>query len=72
MDQPSFHVFKTVRLLADAFDLADFEEAAIVRVLFHIREGANLGFERLVVLPLDLQFGLEFLDQQVQVSNLDA
>jgi hypothetical protein len=26
----------------------------------------------LVVLALDLQFGLEFFDEQVQVGNLDA
>jgi hypothetical protein len=42
------------------------------RRLLDVGKGANLRFERLIVLALDLQFGLEFLDQQVQVRNLDA
>ena len=31
--------------------------------LFHVGEGADLRFQSLIVLALDLQFGLEFLDE---------
>jgi hypothetical protein len=48
------------------------EGAAIVRASFHVSEGANLGFERLVVLAFDLQFGLQLLDQQIEVRDFDA
>src|SRR6184192_68180 len=37
--------------------------------LFDLGKGTDLGLERLVVLPLDLQLGLEFLDQQFQARN---
>jgi len=40
--------------------------------LAHFRECANLGFQSLVVLALDLQFRLELLHEQVQMSDLDA
>lgn len=40
--------------------------------LFHVRKRANLSFERLVVLAFDLQFGLQFLDEQIEMSDLDA
>ena len=40
--------------------------------LFHVGEGANLCFQSLIVLALDLQLGLEFLDEQVEMRNFDA
>lgn len=40
--------------------------------LFHVGEGANLCFESLIVLALNLQFGLKFFDEKVQMRNLDA
>jgi len=38
--------------------------------LVNLRERAHVQFERLIVLAFDLQFGLQFLDQQLQVGNL--
>ncbi len=40
--------------------------------LAYFRECANLRFQGLVVLPLDLKFGLKFLHKQVQMGNLDT
>jgi hypothetical protein len=39
------------------------------RGLFDAGECADLGFEGLVVLALDLEFGLEFLDEQVEARD---
>src|SRR5258708_16628123 len=38
----------------------------------HFREGANLCFQSLVVLPFDLKFRLQLFDQQIQMGNLHA
>ena len=46
-------------------------DAAFAR-LANFRERTNLRFQSLVVLPLDLQFRLELLHEQIQVSDLDA
>lgn len=40
--------------------------------LFYVGEGADLGLESLIVLAFDLQFRLEFLDEQVQMRNFNA
>jgi len=37
-----------------------------------LRQGADVQFESLVVLALDLQLGLEFLDQKFQMRNFRA
>lgn len=40
--------------------------------LFEFSESLDLGFQRLVVLALDLKFGLEFFDKQLQSGNFHA
>ena len=40
--------------------------------LTYLCECANLRFESLVVLPLDLKFRLELLDKQVQMGDFHA
>lgn len=40
--------------------------------LFDSAEGLDLGFQRLVVLALDLKFGLEFLHEELQTRNFYA
>ena len=47
------------------------QEAAFAQ-LAHFRERANLCFQSLVVLPLDLKLRLQLLHEQVQMGNLDA
>jgi hypothetical protein len=42
------------------------------RPLTHFGKCADLSFQSLIVLPLDLKFGLQLFDQQVQVRNLHA
>ena len=42
------------------------------RQLTHFGKCADLSFQSLIVLPLDLKFGLQLFDQQVQVGNLHA
>jgi hypothetical protein len=36
------------------------------------REGADLGFEGLIILPLDLKLGLEFFDEEIEASDFHA
>ncbi len=40
--------------------------------LFRVGEGVNLEFEGLVVLALDLELSLEFLDQQLEARDVGA
>ncbi len=40
--------------------------------LFRVGEGFDLGFEGLVVLALDLQFGLELFHQEFEARDFDA
>jgi hypothetical protein len=35
-------------------------------------EGVNLSFQGLIVLTLDLEFGLQFLDEQFQAGDFAA
>ena len=39
------------------------------RLLIDLGEGADVEFEGLVILALDLEFGLELLDQEFEVRN---
>ena len=41
-------------------------------MLLGIGESADLGFQGLVVLALDLEFGLEFFNEKIEVSDLHA
>ena len=41
-------------------------------VLFDLGQGTHVQFQRLIVLAFDLELGLEFLDQQLEMSNLRA
>lgn len=50
-------------------------KAALVQnrnLLIHLGEGADVEFEGLVVLALDLQFGLQFLDEQFEARDFRA
>lgn len=40
--------------------------------LFGVCQRADLQFQRLIVLLLDLQFGLQFLDEQFEVRDFRA
>ena len=40
--------------------------------LFGVCEGVQLCFQRLIVLPLDLEFGLKLLHLKVKTGNLGA
>lgn len=40
--------------------------------LFDLGEGLDLRFQSLVVLALDLKFGLEFFDEQLQSCDFNA
>jgi hypothetical protein len=37
--------------------------------LIHARQRLDLEFERLCVLPLDLHFGLQFLDEKIEPGD---
>jgi hypothetical protein len=39
---------------------------------FQVRQGFDLKFQRLIVLPLDLQLGLQFLNQKFEMRDLRA
>ena len=43
-----------------------------VNGLFSVRQCADVRFQRLVVLALDLQLGLKFFDHQLEVRDLRA
>jgi hypothetical protein len=45
---------------------------ARVPVLLGVGDGADLGFEGLVVLAFDLEFGLEFFDEEVEAGDFEA
>ena len=46
--------------------------AVFAYALFDVGERLYLGFERLIVLALDLKLGLQFLDQQFKTRNFHA
>lgn len=50
----------------------DKKNCSILAELFDSRESLHLLFQRLVILPLDLQFGLELFDQQFEACDFAA
>ena len=44
----------------------------MAHVLSGFGEGADLGFQGLIVLALDLEFGLEFLYEEIEMGDLHA
>ena len=44
----------------------------MAHVLSGFGEGADLGFQGLIVLALDLEFGLEFFYQHFEARDFDA